>query len=95
MKRLILLALAVGAGVLVKNKSEQLRAGAAKVTSDPRMQSALATASERTAPLKDKAAPYAKTVIEKAAPVADTVKDKAGAATHVAQEKLHQGRPQG
>jgi dihydroxyacetone kinase len=54
-KKLILLVLvAVGVGVLVKNKSEQLKAGAAKVTSDPRVQSALATASERSAPLKEK-----------------------------------------
>jgi hypothetical protein len=76
-KKLILLALvAVGVGVLVKNKSDQLRAGAAKVTGDPRVQSALATASERTAPLKEKAAPYAETVWDKAAPVADTVREK-------------------
>lgn len=77
MKKLILLALvAAGIGVVVKSKSEQIKSGAAKVTSDPRVQSALATASERTAPLKEKAAPYAEAVKEKAAPVAETVKER-------------------
>jgi len=105
LKKLILLALAAaGIGVLVKNKSEQLKAGAAKVTGDPRVQSALATASEKAAPyagtIKEKAAPYADAVKEKAGPVADavkekaapvagTVKEKVSAATTAAQEKLH------
>ena len=79
MKKLILLALAAaGIGVLVKNKSEQLRAGATKVSNDPRVQSALATASEKAAPLKEKAAPYAEAAKAKAGPYATTVKDKAG-----------------
>lgn len=47
MKKLILLALAVGAGVLAKNKSQQLKAGAQKVAHDPRVQSALATAQDK------------------------------------------------
>ncbi|MFE6509811.1 hypothetical protein ACFVDI_13445 [Nocardioides sp. NPDC057767] len=101
MKKLILLAIAAaGVGVLVKNKSEQLKAGANKVTHDPRVQSALATASEKAAPLKEKAAPYAEVVKEKAGPYAATVKEKAGpyaeqakekvsAAAEVASEKLH------
>ncbi|MFE4000845.1 hypothetical protein ACFX43_18885 [Nocardioides sp. YIM B13467] len=101
MKKLILLAIAaVGVGVLVKNKSEQLKAGANKVTHDPRVQSALATASEKAAPIKEKAAPYAEAAKAKAGPYAATVKEKAGpyaeqakekvsAAAGVASEKLH------
>ncbi|WP_406023620.1 hypothetical protein OH802_27950 [Nocardioides sp. NBC_00850] len=101
MKKLILLAIAaVGVGVLVKNKSEQLKAGANKVTHDPRVQSALATASEKAAPIKEKAAPYAEAAKAKAGPYAATVKEKAGpyaeqakekvtAAAEVASEKLH------
>lgn len=89
MKKLILLALAaVGVGVLVKNKSEQLKAGAAKVTSDPRVQSALATASEKAAPLREKAAPYAETVRSKAGPYADTVKEKAGPYAATVKDKV-------
>ena len=100
-KKLILLAIAAaGVGVLVKNKSEQLKAGANKVTSDPRVQSALATASEKAAPIKEKAAPYAEAAKAKAGPYAATVKEKAGpyaeqakekvsAAAEVASEKLH------
>ena len=81
MKKLILLALvAVGVGVLVRWKSEQIKSGAARVTRDPRVQSALATA-----------APYAEAVKEKAAPVADTVKERVADATTVAQERLHKG----
>ncbi|SDK95725.1 hypothetical protein SAMN05428985_107191 [Nocardioides sp. YR527] len=101
MKKLILLAIAAaGVGVLVKNKSEQLKAGANKVTHDPRVQSALATASEKAAPIKEKAAPYAEAAKAKAGPYAATVKEKAGpyaeqakekvsAAAGVASEKLH------
>lgn len=56
MKKLLLLAaVAAGIGYLVKFKSEQVKTAAAKVTRDPRVQSALATASE-------KAGPYAATV---------------------------------
>jgi len=100
-KKLILLAIAAaGVGVLVKNKSEQLKAGANKVTHDPRVQSALATASEKAAPIKEKAAPYAEAAKAKAGPYAATVKEKAGpyaeqakekvtAAAEVASEKLH------
>lgn len=89
MKKLILLAIAAaGVGVLVKNKSEQLKAGANKVTSDPRVQSALATASEKAAPLKEKAAPYAEVVKEKAGPYAATVKEKAGPYAEQAKEKV-------
>ncbi|EGD43062.1 PE-PGRS family protein [Nocardioidaceae bacterium Broad-1] len=88
-KKLILLAIAAaGVGVLVKNKSEQLKAGANKVTSDPRVQSALATASEKAAPLKEKAAPYAEAVKEKAGPYAATVKEKAGPYAEQAKEKV-------
>ncbi|TQL69928.1 hypothetical protein FB381_3851 [Nocardioides albertanoniae] len=88
MKKLILFALAAaGIGVLVKNKSEQLKAGANKVSNDPRFQSALATASEKAAPLKEKAAPYASTVKEKAGPYAATVKEKAGPYADQAREK--------
>ncbi|MGH3354113.1 MAG: hypothetical protein ACRDPS_25855 [Nocardioides sp.] len=88
MKKLILLALAAaGIGVLVKNKSEQLKAGATKVTNDPRVQSALATASEKAAPLKDKAAPYAEAAKAKAGPYATTVKEKAGPYAATVKEK--------
>ncbi|MEP9381711.1 hypothetical protein [Nocardioides sp. KR10-350] len=88
MKKLILLALAAaGIGVLVKNKSEQLKSGAARVTSDPRVQSALATASEKTAPLKEKAAPYAEAVKEKAGPYAETLKEKAAPVADTLKEK--------
>ncbi|MFI5623868.1 hypothetical protein ACIA03_10400 [Nocardioides sp. NPDC051685] len=89
MKKLILLAIAaVGVGVLVKNKSEQLKAGANKVTHDPRVQSALATASEKAAPLKEKAAPYAEAAMAKAGPYAATVKEKAGPYAEQAKEKV-------
>jgi hypothetical protein len=100
-KKLILFAIAAaGVGVLVKNKSEQLKAGANKVSHDPRVQSALATASEKAAPIKEKAAPYAEAAMAKASPYAATVKEKAGpyaeqarekvaAAADVASEKLH------
>jgi hypothetical protein len=54
-KLLLLAAVAAGVGYLVKFKSEQVKTAAAKVTRDPRVQSALATAS-------DKAGPYAATV---------------------------------
>lgn len=88
MKKLILLAIAaVGVGVLVKNKSEQLKAGANKVTHDPRVQSALATASEKAAPLKEKAAPYAEAAKAKAGPYAATVKEKAGPYAASVKEK--------
>lgn len=70
MKKLLLLAAAaVGVGVVLKSRSEQVKAGAARVTRDPRVQSALATASE-------KAAPVAKTVMEKTGPVVGDVADK-------------------
>jgi len=70
MKKLILLAAAaVGAAVVLKSKSEQVKEGAAKITRDPRVQSALATASE-------KAAPVAQTVKEKAGPVVDSVSER-------------------
>lgn len=89
MKKLILLAIAAaGVGVLVKNKSEQLKAGANKVTSDPRVQSALATASEKAAPIKEKAAPYAEAAKAKAGPYAATVKEKAGPYAEQAKEKV-------
>ncbi|MEI7057849.1 hypothetical protein WBG06_18640 [Nocardioides sp. CCNWLW239] len=89
MKKLILLAIAAaGVGVLVKNKSEQLKAGANKVTHDPRVQSALATASEKAAPLKEKAAPYAEAAKAKASPYADAVKEKAGPYAEQAKEKV-------
>jgi len=88
-KKLILLAIAAaGVGVLVKNKSEQLKAGANKVTSDPRVQSALATASEKAAPIKEKAAPYAEAAKAKAGPYAATVKEKAGPYAEQAKEKV-------
>jgi hypothetical protein len=88
-KKLILLAIAAaGVGVLVKNKSEQLKAGANKVTSDPRVQSALATASEKAAPIKEKAAPYAEAAMAKAGPYAATVKEKAGPYAEQAKEKV-------
>lgn len=89
MKKLILLAIAAaGVGVLVKNKSEQLKAGANKVTHDPRVQSALATASEKAAPIKEKAAPYAEAAYAKAGPYAATVKEKAGPYAEQAKEKV-------
>ena len=52
MKKLILLA-AVAAGVayVVKFKSDQVKSAATKVTHDPRVQSALATASEKAGPV--------------------------------------------
>lgn len=88
MKKLILFALAAaGIGVLVKNKSEQLKAGANKVSNDPRVQSALATASEKAAPLKEKAAPYAEAAKAKAGPYANTVKEKAGPYAATVKEK--------
>lgn len=59
MKKLILLAaVAAGIGYLVKFKSEQVKTAAAKVTRDPRVQSALATASEKVS----EAGPYAASV---------------------------------
>lgn len=59
MKKLLLLAaVAAGIGYLVKFKSEQVKTAAAKVTRDPRVQSALATASEKVS----EAAPYAASV---------------------------------
>lgn len=52
MKKLIVLAaLAAGVAYVVKFKSDQVKAAAAKVTSDPRVQSALATASEKAGPV--------------------------------------------
>jgi hypothetical protein len=49
-KLLLLAAVAAGIGYLVKFKSEQVKTAAAKVTRDPRVQSALATASEKAGP---------------------------------------------
>jgi hypothetical protein len=57
-KLLLLAAVAAGIGYLVKFKSEQVKTAAAKVTRDPRVQSALATASEKV----EKAGPYAASV---------------------------------
>ncbi|WP_017936178.1 hypothetical protein [Nocardioides sp. Iso805N] len=52
MKKLILLAaLAAGVAYVVKFKSDQVKSAAAKVTHDPRVQSALATASEKAGPV--------------------------------------------
>ena len=49
MKKLILLvAAAAGVAYAVKFKPEQVKALGARITRDPRVQSALATASERT-----------------------------------------------
>lgn len=78
MKKLLLLAAVVaGAVAIAKSKSDQLKGAAAKVTGDPRVQSALATATE-------KAAPYVSQVQEKAAPVVSQVGDKVSAATTAA-----------
>lgn len=78
MKKLLLLAaVAAGAVVVAKSKSDQLKGAAAKVTGDPRVQSALATATE-------KAAPYVSQVQEKAAPVVSQVGDKVSTATTAA-----------
>lgn len=64
MKKLLLLAAAAaGIGYVMKNRSEQVKAGAAKVASDPRVQSAAAAAQEKVAPVAD-------AVGEKAAPAA-------------------------
>jgi len=80
MKKLILLvAAAVGVGVVLKSRSEQVKDGAAKVTRDPRVQSALATASEKAAPV---AQTVTQTVKEKAAPVVESV-------SHSVSEHLH------
>jgi hypothetical protein len=57
-KILLLAAVAAGIGYLVKFKSEQVKTAATKVTRDPRVQSALATASEKV----EKAGPYAASV---------------------------------
>ena len=52
MKKLIVLAaLAAGVAYVVKFKSDQVKAAATKVTGDPRVQSALATASEKAGPV--------------------------------------------
>ena len=52
MKKLIVLAaLAVGVAYVVKFKSDRVKAAAAKVTGDPRVQSALATASQKAGPV--------------------------------------------
>lgn len=81
-KLLLLVASAVGIAVVAKSRSDQLKAGAAKVTNDPRVQSALATASEKAAPVastvKEKAGPYVATMTEKAGPVVSQVTEKAG-----------------
>lgn len=70
MKKLLLLAAAAaGIGYVLKNRSEQVRAGAAKVASDPRVQSAAAAAQEKVAPV-------AEVVREKAAPAAAAVREK-------------------
>lgn len=59
MKKILLLAaVAAGIGYLVKFKSEQVKTAATKVTRDPRVQSALATASEKV----EQAGPYAASV---------------------------------
>jgi hypothetical protein len=51
-KKLILLAaLAAGVAYVVKFKSGQVKSAATKVTHDPRVQSALATASEKAGPV--------------------------------------------
>lgn len=76
MKKLLLLAAAaVGIAVVAKSKSDQLKASAAKVTSDPRVQSALATASEKAAPVVSQ--------------VGEKVSAATGAASSFAHEKLH------
>lgn len=75
-KKLILLAaVAAGIGYLVKFKSEQVKTAAAKVTRDPRVQSALATASE-------KAGPVAASVSSTASSVGSTVGSAVGDRLH-------------
>jgi len=61
-KKLILLA-AVAAGVayVVKFKSDQVKAAAAKVTGDPRVQSTLATAAEKVGPVAAAVTPTSST----------------------------------
>lgn len=83
MKKLLLLAAAaVGVAVVAKSRSDQLKATAAKVTSDPRVQSALATATE-------KAGPVASSVKEKAGPVVSQVGERVSAATDAASSFAH------
>ena len=76
MKKLILLA-AVAAGVayVVKFKSDQVKAAATKVTHDPRVQSALATASEKAGPV--------------ASSVSASVSSAATAASSAVTDRLH------
>jgi hypothetical protein len=50
-KLIVLAALAAGVAYVVKFKSDQVKAAATKVTGDPRVQSALATASEKAGPV--------------------------------------------
>lgn len=91
-KLLLLVAAAVGIAVVAKSRSEQLKAGAAKVTSDPRVQSALATASEKAGPVtstvRQKAGPYVATVTEKAGPVVSQVTEKAGPVVSQVTERV-------
>ncbi|WGL53348.1 hypothetical protein P5P86_05840 [Nocardioides sp. BP30] len=74
MKKLILLAaLAAGVAYVVKFKSGQVKSAATKVTHDPRVQSALATASEKAGPV---ASTVSSTVSSAAASAASAVTDQ-------------------
>ena len=72
MKKLLLLAaVAAGIGYLVKFKSEQVKTAAAKVTRDPRVQSALATASEKAGPYAASVGSVVAERLHQAAPAED------------------------
>ena len=76
MKKLILLAaLAAGVAYVVKFKSGQVKSAATKVTHDPRVQSALATASEKAGPV--------------ASSVSASVSSAATAASSAVTDRLH------
>lgn len=76
MKKLILLAaLAAGVAYVVKFKSDQVKSAATKVTHDPRVQSALATASEKAGPV--------------ASSVSTSVASATAAATSAVTDRLH------
>ena len=76
MKKLILLAaLAAGVAYVVKFKSDQVKSAATKVTHDPRVQSALATASEKAGPV--------------ASSVSTSVASATSAATSAVTDRLH------
>ena len=76
MKKLILLvAVAAGVAYVVKFKSDQVKAAATKVTHDPRVQSALATASEKAGPV--------------ASSVSASVSSAATAASSAVSDRIH------